>query len=537
MLDKLKEIPAKALEWWKKFSTKQKALMISVVAVVAVALAILGVVLSTPKMVVLKECENAKEASQVKNLLDENTDIQYEVSSDGLVFKVRQQDEATATLLLAENSITPDGYEWDNLDEVFSGGFSSTEADKNKKYQLYKEQQLEDDLESLDAIENAQVTLKMAEDDGTLIARNEESYAWVVLELNTKLEETMAQGLGRAVATAIGNDTTDRITILDTKGNTLFAGGESDTSTGTANSNLEVKSKAEAAVAEQVRDVVMETQMYDSVSVAPNLDIDYTESTVTDQEVYLGEGLDEPLPSSKREYESNSQGGVAGVPGTDSNDANTYVTEDESYTESTITEKETEYQNSQRITNETTTMGKPNYEESSLAVVASRIHMYNEKDMRASGQLDGMTFDEFVEANSENVRLEVDQDLITMVSNATGIPEDNVSMIAYEVPMFAYADEEGKDFMDYLPIVIAALIMLMLGYVVFRSTRKEQEPIQEPELSVEALLESTREAQEDLEDIGFSEKSETRVLIEKFVDENPEAAASLLRNWLNEEWE
>ena len=28
--------------------------------------------------------------------------------------------------------------------------------------------------------------------------------------------------------------------------------------------------------------------------------------------------------------------------------------------------------------------------------------------------------------------------------------------------------------------------------------------------------------------------SETKRLIEKFIDENPEAAAALLRNWLNE---
>ena len=91
--------------------------------------------------------------------------------------------------------------------------------------------------------------------------------------------------------------------------------------------------------------------------------------------------------------------------------------------------------------------------------------------------------------------------------------------------------------MDYLPVIIAALIMLMLGFVVFRSTRKEKLEEVEPELSVESLLSSTKEAQDTLEDIGFAEKSETRILIEKFVDENPEAAASLLRNWLNEEWE
>ena len=31
-------------------------------------------------------------------------------------------------------------------------------------------------------------------------------------------------------------------------------------------------------------------------------------------------------------------------------------------------------------------------------------------------------------------------------------------------------------------------------------------------------------------------KSEERLILEKFIQENPEAAANLLRNWLNEEW-
>ena len=54
---------------------------------------------------------------------------------------------------------------------------------------------------------------------------------------------------------------------------------------------------------------------------------------------------------------------------------------------------------------------------------------------------------------------------------------------------------------------------------------------------MESLLASAKENQETLEDIGYNEKSEIRLLIEKFVEENPEAAAALLRNWLNEEWE
>ena len=39
-----------------------------------------------------------------------------------------------------------------------------------------------------------------------------------------------------------------------------------------------------------------------------------------------------------------------------------------------------------------------------------------------------------------------------------------------------------------------------------------------------------------LEDMNVESKSETRKMIEKFVDENPESAAALLRNWLNEDW-
>ena len=56
----------------------------------------------------------------------------------------------------------------------------------------------------------------------------------------------------------------------------------------------------------------------------------------------------------------------------------------------------------------------------------------------------------------------------------------------------------------------------------------------EPELSVERLLATTRENQ-SLEDIEFGEKSETRKMIEKYIDENADAVAALLRNWLSDD--
>jgi flagellar M-ring protein FliF len=108
--------------------------------------------------------------------------------------------------------------------------------------------------------------------------------------------------------------------------------------------------------------------------------------------------------------------------------------------------------------------------------------------------------------------------------------------LAYEVPLF-HESTGGRTLTDYLQIVIALLVFALLGFVVFRSLKKEQEEAVEEEVSVDDLLAEQNEQQEEnLEDIGFNEKSEARILIEKFVDENPEAVANLLRNWLNEDW-
>ena len=157
--------------------------------------------------------------------------------------------------------------------------------------------------------------------------------------------------------------------------------------------------------------------------------------------------------------------------------------------------------------------------------------------MKKTGQLDGTTFEEFKANNSDSVKTDVDQDFYQLVANATGFPAGNISIVAYEVPVFQYSTGSGRTMADYFQILLAVLIVALLGYVVFRSTRKEQIQELEPELSVESLLASTRENDSDMEDITYSEKSEARLMIEKFVDEKPEAVASLLRNWLNEDWD
>lgn len=70
MPERLKAILDKITAWWKKFNTKQRSVLISIVAVVIVALVILGVVISRPTQVELVEAQSASEASQRRMMQD-----------------------------------------------------------------------------------------------------------------------------------------------------------------------------------------------------------------------------------------------------------------------------------------------------------------------------------------------------------------------------------------------------------------------------------------------------------------------------------
>ena len=234
MQERIRNIPQQVLEWWNKFSVKQKTLIASITLAVLVGLVIVVRILTTPTMVPIRNCENTKEASQVKDLLV-GEGISYEVSSDGLNFSVKAEDEANAAILLGENGIPASRYEFSN---VFDGGFSNTESDKFKKYQRYLQEELAEHLENLDNIQHATVKLSMPIDDGTVLAMEENTYAAVSLTLSEEMDEEKASGLAKWIATAVGNDNTDDISIMDSSGNVLFTGGDTATSVGAASGQL-----------------------------------------------------------------------------------------------------------------------------------------------------------------------------------------------------------------------------------------------------------------------------------------------------------
>lgn len=533
MAERIRALGQRILDWWNRFTSRQKTIIISVGAAVIIAIVVLVAILTRDKYTTLLVCEDTKQASEVRDLLD-GEGLKYRISTDGLTISILVGDQADANLLLGSNSIQSTAYSIDNVTE---SGIATTEANTQRKYVLYLESRLEKDfISKFDAIKNAYFELHIPQNDGTLISSQEESSAAILLELQSEFTTDQASYLARAVATAIGNDTTNNVVIMDTQGNMLFSGEDNYSTAGTASSQLTAKAQAETAVKNEVRSVLLGTNEFDEVEVACNLIMDFSTSEQTMHNYSPEDGQNQGVLSHSETYSSESSSNGGGVPGTDSNTENdtTYVIEDNSNSNASVTEELYDYLPDETITVKTTPAGLINYEESSIALTAISYNIIREEDAQTQGLLDGITWDEYKLANNTRTKLDVDDNLVSVVAMATGIATSRIAIAAYKQNVFFDAEDNGFSPTDFIQIAMIVIILGLLAFVVLRSMRREKEEEMEEELSVETLLQSTPEA--DLENIAMEEESETKKLINRFVEENPEAAALLLRNWLNEEW-
>lgn len=530
MVDKLKQIPVQLLNQWKKYSSKQKTIIISVIATVFLALVILVTLMNRTQYKTLIVNESKKDASTVANLLKDEG-IAYKLDDDGLTILVDKKKYSDALLLLYSSDVPTSGL---SMEQLIDNDLSTTNSDRNLKNHLYIQSEITKYLKTMKGIKDAQVTYVPQNDSYSVLEEKQDCPASVALTITDDFDSSTAKAVAEYVAAAIGNESTDKIKIIDQDGNLLF-GGEDDLYSGNVNSVLEYREKLQNTYNNNICILMMKLG-YDDVQPMFNWVLNMDKVTELYTERIPAEGSDQGLYKSYYSYETkNSSSNSGGTPGTDSNDETTYVGTTDDNEGSSSSTVQIEYLPSERVTNTEYEVGAIIPDKSSGSIVLTKVVTYKEEDLEAQGLLDNMTFEQYVSENQDRKQIEVGDDVYNLVSSATGIPTDRISIIAYEQPVFVPKETNGKGFDFYLQIILAVLIIALLIFVVFKGTAPVEVTELEPELSVEQLLATTKENQ-TLDDIEFSDKSETKKMIEKFVDENPEAVAQLLRNWLNDEW-
>ena len=535
MQERIKGIIDICVGFWNKYSKKQKTIVFSVLGTVVLALVILGLILSKSTYVSLMKCEDTKSASEVVDLLS-SEGIESKIGDDYTSVLVEKEFYNDAVIIVGKNDIPSSGMSYE---DAFTNDISTSESEKKLKTTLALQNEVRHKLMQMDGIKDATVFINKPEEDYTILAQAQDASVSVMLsfQANESLTSENAVSLATFLSNIVGNDDTKKITIIDDKGNLLFGGESSDVLGGNVNTSIEYKQKLSNMIVSNVKQLLLKYGSYKDVEVgASNIKFDMDKVTELYTQYTPAEGQDQGLYGSSYTYKSEGAAGSSGTPGTDSNDDDT--TYEVEGTEGTNSKQESEqitYLPNSSVKNIEYEIGAVVPDQSSMAIVLTSYKVYKQEDLENQGALGDMSWEEYVANNDVKVQQEVDDMVYELVKNTTGIATNRITITAWEQPIFQAKEAAETSYDTFVMIALIVLIVALLLFVVFKMTKPVEVVEQEPELSVEELLASTKEAQ-SVDDIEFGDKSETRKMIEKFVDENPEAVALLLRNWLNEDW-
>lgn len=536
ILDFFKGLPARFLEFWNKYTSKQKTIIISVLAAVIFTLAALIWLVNRTNYVTLATFETTADAAQARGYLEESgKNFNYRLSNDALIISIDEKQLSEARLVLGENGVSEIAQEDHSL--LFDNTFTTTDSERQLKAKIDLQNSIATDIRSIEGVKSVAVRIYLPDNNRTLFEDEKESSASIMLTTKMDLEPESVEGIAEYVANALGNKNTNNIRIVDQTGQLLFEGG--DNSPNSVNANSKIRNEVISSIENNIRSLLV-SSVYDDAQVMTNLDIQLDETVIEKTEYdTFQDGATGPK-NSYYLYNAQNVDGVGGVVGTDANDEDiaSYNLLENPYGNSQIQVIRESYDTDKTVTTTKKAIGAVNPANSSVSIVLTQYIEYDEELMKKQGLLDGTTFEKFQAENSETVQVEVDESMYNVVSNATGIKTNKITIIAYQVPLF-YPKEKAsfQTSSNILQIVLVVLIVALLIFVVLKGMRPAEVTELEPELSVEELLATTKENQ-SLEEIELNEKTATRQRIEKFVEENPDAVAQLLRNWLNDdEWE
>jgi len=539
MLDRLKQIPKKLQEIWKKYSAKQRAIIVSTVAVVVLALIVLIVILNQTNFEKLTTFDNTATAKAAMALLDENA-IENRLNADNVTVEVNSKQKQDAVLALADSELVAES-SFSLSDLLASDGVGTTSSDKTRNLHLYLQSELNAKISKMDGVDKASVIYYPADKSRSILKDQEDIGVSILLTVNDKFDKKNTPvGIATSVAYAVGNSSTDKIMIIDQHGRLLFGGENKDPDSDTAEAALTYEQTVEKWYEDKMLELATINGYYNA-EIVTHLDVNMEKTSTMFTEYIAAEGLEQGLYSEVIKISSENTGVAGDMPGTDSNDETDYYIQTSGSGESAYNEEHYIYKPSERVTQTVRNSPFIKHETSSMGITLRKAIQISEESLEESGELDEISFQRYMEMHQDITEITDEEELEALrqlFSDASGIPVQNITLRAFTEPLYIpKAEEESMDFSLILEILLAALIVGLLLFVVFRAMKPAEVVETEPELSVERLLATTRENQ-SLEDIEFGEKSETRRMIEKYIDENAEAVAALLRNWLNDDgWE
>jgi len=353
-------------EFFKTVGAARFGVMAGVAAVLtAFFLYMAGAITEPPKTILFSGLE-ARDAAAVTAKLDSMA-VKYDVKEGGTVL-VPADQVTKLRMALAQDNLPAAGVGYEIFDK--SDAFGTTAFVQNINHQRALEGELARSMQTIDGIQSARVHLVIPERQ--VFARDDQQpSASVVVKSAGKMDRGQVRAIQHLVAAAVSGLSSDRVAIVDDRGNLLAGGDEKSGPDALARSQDEDTANYENSLRQRIEAIVSSVVGAGHVQVQVTADINYNH-TQTTSEVY---DPDSKVVRSTQTVEQNASNTTANggsnavsvataLPGTP---APASGTGDQSRDSSGRTEETTNYEISKKVT--TSTVDGGDVKKLSVAVV------------------------------------------------------------------------------------------------------------------------------------------------------------------------
>ena len=523
----------------EKWNSIDKSLRNKIVVIAVGLVVILGLLLYItfkPQWVVLKSNADPAVIGQIETVLNDNA-VKNKLLDRGTGIEVLEKDESRAKILIASSEIGQEGLTFDDVSANMNIGM--TENDKKEQYKRLKEEEMKQHIETFENVKSASVMLALPEETVVFNNNKKEASAGVTLDVTDSFTEEQGAIIANLIASSVEGIKVENVTIADTKGKILYSGNENNTFSQSKKEEIENNKKNEIEV--KIQDTL--NPLYDEVKVLSSIKFDWDK--VQERNLVLTPPVADStvgVPKIQKEQtESVVNGEVGAEPGIEANDQNptNYAMGGGNTGTYDGSNTETEYGYNEQEQLKEITGGTFVPESSSVAVTVYKHRYYNEEDLIKNKTLNkDLTWEQFKEQNGQPTLIQMDQELLDTIKTGTGI--ENVTLTGYEKPIFVDKVRQPIKVEQIIVLIVLVVLIGLLAFALIKKAQPDEIEEIEPEISIEDLIATNKREDEEVAEkiAGISEvESEFKIKIEDFIDENPEAAAQLLRNWLNDEWE
>ncbi len=517
----------KVKEFWKNLEKGQKTRIFVITGVLIIAIAVTLALTLRVDYVPLFNSSEEVNLQPVVDYLTENG-IQYKKGENQVYVDSKRKKDIEFDLT-TQGIVSPEVTFADTWSQL---SLTATEADKANLWKHYLTNDLVYKLKKFDNVENA--TVQYSKPEKTYWVRpneeeNQQGSAYVMLKTKKALAPEQVDAAAKVVASSLGIPA-ENITIVDHNLNPLLRDtSQSDMVRASTQDEMrrQRQQELESKVYDHFKIGIAENDQFDTISVSANavLDFDTLKSSTTRYEApdEAGKGY---IKNSENLEEHVINGASGDVPGTDTNPqtAPTYQMGGDGSSQYDKTHNIEE-----RLYNETN-------EESEKAVGK----LINDQSTMSISLWYGKRI-----KSADSLTPEYLEQVRQAAYTATGVPVQNITvsiqkLAAEEIiqPTLGETAEELFDRYGFYALMLILLIVMVITAMPKRKVVPQVLSLAEAEAAAGAArLTQNDEAAEEIQDINLKEQSELKKQIEKFVQQNPDAVAQLLRNWIAEDWE